>query len=126
MNEAPYIIRRLTKGLTEANDASYQFDYQFGYASVVNEENITKLVDNTLVETFGESNRVISQAIMGGEDFSAFSEAAPGCFVLLGAGNDRLEENFRHHHPKFDVKEESLILGVNDYVQTALTFLNEK
>ncbi|MEH7503725.1 amidohydrolase [Neobacillus drentensis] len=124
--QIPIWLEKLTKGLTEANDASYQFDYQLGYSSVVNEENITSLVEQTIVETFGESNRVISQAIMAGEDFSAFSQAAPGCFVFLGAGNDKLEENFPHHHPKFDVKEESLILGVTYYVQTALAFLNEK
>ncbi|MGE7608040.1 M20 metallopeptidase family protein [Peribacillus frigoritolerans] len=124
--QIPIWLEKLTKGLTEANDASYQFDYELGYASVVNEEKITTLVENTIVETFGESNRFISQAIMGAEDFSAFSEAAPGCFVFLGAGSEKLEENFPHHHPKFDVKEESLVLGVNYYVKTALTFLNEE
>lgn len=125
-SQIPIWIEKIIKGLTEANDATYQFDYQLGYASVVNEEKITALVEQTIVETFGEDNRVISQPIMGGEDFSAFSAAAPGCFAFLGAGSDHAAENYPHHHPKFDVKEESLILGVQYYVQTALKFLNEK
>jgi amidohydrolase len=124
--QIPIWIEKLTKGLTEAHDATYQLDYHFGYSPVINEEKITSLVEETIVETFGESNRVLSQAIMGSEDFSAFSEAAPGCFVFLGAGSENLEENFPHHHPKFDVKEEAFILGVNYYVRTALKFLNEK
>ncbi|WP_244440923.1 amidohydrolase [Neobacillus jeddahensis] len=123
--QIPVWIEKITKGLTEANDASYQFDYQLGYSSVVNEEKITSLVEQTIVETFGECNRVISQAIMGGEDFSAFSAEAPGCFVFLGAGSEKVEENYPHHHPKFDVKEEAFILGVNYFVQSALKFLNE-
>ena len=121
--QIPVWIEKITKGLTEAQDASYQLDYQLGYGSVINEENITSLVDETIVETFGESNRVIAQAIMGGEDFSAFSNEAPGCFVFLGAGSEKHEENFPHHHPKFDVKEEALILGVNYFVRTSLKFL---
>ncbi|MDN3016040.1 amidohydrolase [Paenibacillus sp. BSR1-1] len=125
-SQIPVWIEQITKGLSEAHDASYQLNYQFGYSSVVNEEKITALVDQTIVETFGESNRVIAEAIMGGEDFSAFSAVAPGCFVFLGAGSEKPEENYPHHHPKFDVKEESLILGVQYYVQSALKFLNEK
>lgn len=125
-SQIPIWIEKVTKGLSEAHDASYQLDYQFGYSSVVNEEKITSLVEQTIVEKFGESNRVISEGIMGGEDFSAFSAAAPGCFVFLGAGSENPEENYPHHHPKFDVKEESLILGVNYYVHSALKFLDEK
>ncbi|WP_066062047.1 amidohydrolase [Neobacillus soli] len=125
-SQIPIWIEKITKGLTEAHDASYQLDYQLGYSSVVNEEKITSLVEQTIVETFGESNRVISQAIMAGEDFSAFSAIAPGCFVMLGAGSENPKENYPHHHPKFDVKEESLILGVNYFVRSSLKFLNEK
>ncbi|EKN67641.1 peptidase M20D family protein [Neobacillus bataviensis LMG 21833] len=125
-SQIPIWIEQITKGLTEAHDASYQLDYQLGYSSVVNEEKITSLVEQTIVETFGENNRVIAQAIMGGEDFSAFSAEAPGCFVFLGAGSEKPEENYPHHHPKFDVKEETLILGVNYYVRSALKFLDEK
>lgn len=125
-SQIPVWIEKIAKGITEAHDASYQLNYQLGYSSVVNEEKITSLVDQTLVETFGESKRVIAQAIMGGEDFSAFSAAAPGCFVFLGAGSEKPEENYPHHHPKFDIKEESFILGVNYFVRSALNFLNEK
>lgn len=122
-SQIPVWIEKITKGITEAHDAAYQFDYEFGYASVVNEEEITTLVEQTIVETFGEENRVIAPPIMGGEDFSAFTEEVPGCFVFLGAGSENPEENYPHHHPKFDVKEEALILGVQYYVRSALDFL---
>ncbi|WP_081799405.1 M20 metallopeptidase family protein [Neobacillus jeddahensis] len=123
--QIPVWIEKLTKGLTEAHNASYQLDYRFGYSPVINEEKITELVERTLVATFGEENCVRSQAIMGSEDFSAFAEAAPGCFAFLGAGSADPADNYPHHHPKFDVKEEALILGVNYYVRTALTYLVE-
>ncbi|EKN67640.1 peptidase M20D family protein [Neobacillus bataviensis LMG 21833] len=125
-SQIPIWIEKLTKGLTEAHDATYQLDYGFGYSPTINEENITSLVEQTIVETFGESNFIRSQALMGSEDFSAFAEVAPGCFAFLGAGSENPEENYPHHHPKFDVKEEALVHGVNYYVRSALKFLNEK
>ncbi|MGG1675477.1 M20 family metallopeptidase [Neobacillus sp. NRS-1170] len=124
--QIPVWIEKLTKGLAAAHDATYQLDYNFGYSPTINEENITSLVEHTIVETFGESNFVRSQALMGSEDFSAFAEIAPGCFAFLGAGSENPAENYPHHHPKFDVKEEALILGVHYFVRTSLKFLNEK
>ena len=124
--QIPIWIEKLTKGLTEAHGATYQLDYTYGYSPTINEENITSLVEQTIVETFGESHVVRSQALMGSEDFSAFAEAAPGCFGFLGAGSDNPAENYPHHHPKFDVKEEALVFGVNYFIRSALNFLNEK
>lgn len=124
--QIPNWIEKLTMGLTEAHNASYQLDYQFGYSPTINEEKITSLVEQTIVETFGEDNFVRSQALMGSEDFSSFAEVAPGCFAFLGAGSENPAENYPHHHPKFDIKEEALILGVQYYVQSALKYLNEK
>lgn len=124
--QIPVWIEKIAKGITEAHDASYELNYMLGYAPVINEENITKLVEETIVDTFGESNRIIANGIMGGEDFSAFSAEAPGCFVFLGAGSENPAENYPHHHPKFDVKEEALIKGVHYFVRSAFKFLGEK
>ncbi|MEH7275233.1 M20 metallopeptidase family protein [Neobacillus vireti] len=122
--QIPIWIEQLTKGITEAHDAHYQFDFHYGYSGVVNEDKITSIVERTLKENFDHGSLLKGQPAMGSEDFSAFSEAVPGCFVFLGAGSEKHEENYPHHHPKFDVKEEALILGVQYYVRSALNFLN--
>jgi metal-dependent amidase/aminoacylase/carboxypeptidase family protein len=123
--QIPKWMEQLIKGLTEAHDASYEFDYDLGYGSVVNDGDITSLVGQTITETFGEENCIQADAIMGSEDFSAFSDVVPGCFVFLGAGNEKREDNFPHHHPRFDIKEESLIDGVHYFVHSTLNFLKQ-
>lgn len=105
-------IEQIIKGVTEAHGASYEFNYTYGYASVINDEKLTKLVENVIVEEFDDQTIVYSGPIMGGEDFSAFSEKAPGCFIAVGAKNDEKNFNFPHHHPKFGIDEQSLENGL--------------
>ena len=39
------------------------------------------------METVGADDVRLSPQSMGGEDFSAFQERAPGCFFFIGVGN---------------------------------------
>ncbi len=124
--QIPKWIEQYVKGMTEANECSYQMKYVYGYSSVVNEKNITSLVEQTIIEEFGKEQCYNAEPLMGSEDFSAFSNVLPGCFVFLGAGSENKEENFPHHNPKFMIKEEALELGVMYYVKTALNFSNSE
>ena len=49
---------------------------------------------------------------MGSEDFSAFSDVVPGCFLMVAAGNKEKGIIYPHHHPKFSVDEASLEHGL--------------
>ena len=49
---------------------------------------------------------------MGGEDFSAYQQKAPGVFAFVGAGNAEKGFDFPHHHPRFDIDERSLDIGL--------------
>lgn len=105
-------IERIIKGVTEAHEADYEFNYTYGYSSVVNNENLTKIVESVISEEFGSQAIEYPEPIMGGEDFSAFSEKVPGCFVAIGAKNDDMNFNFPHHHPRFGIDEQSLENGL--------------
>lgn len=125
-NQIPKWIEQYVKALTEANECSYKVDYQFGYSAVINDEKVTSVVEETLIQEFGAEHCHRAEPLMGSEDFSAFSNEVPGCFVFLGAGSENREENYPHHHPKFMIKEEALELGVKFYVKTALRFMNNE
>jgi len=114
------------KALTEANECSYRMDYQYGYSAVINDEKVTSLVEQTIIQEFGEEQCNRAEPLMGSEDFSAFSNEVPGCFVFLGAGSERRDENHPHHHPKFMIREEALEIGVKFYIKTALGLMNNE
>ncbi|CAH0139013.1 N-acyl-L-amino acid amidohydrolase [Peribacillus frigoritolerans] len=122
--EIPSFIERIVKGITEAHGATYEFDYQFGYAPTINDEEITRLMDETVCEVFGEESREILKPIMGSEDFSAFQEVVPGTYMGIGARNEEKGIIYPHHHPKFTVDELALQNGVKLYVHGTLKMLN--
>ena len=43
--------------------------------------------------------------VMGGEDFAFYLKEKPGAFLLFGMGDGM---QFPHHHPGFDLDENSL------------------
>jgi amidohydrolase len=57
---------------------------------------------------------------MGGEDFSAYLNVTPGAFFIVGAGG---EENYPHHHPRFDWDESAMRNGIAVFVRLALDYL---
>ncbi|WP_249598561.1 amidohydrolase [Peribacillus frigoritolerans] len=122
--EIPNYIERIVKGITEAHGATYEFDYQFGYGPTINDEKVTRLMDETVCEIFGEESREISKPIMGSEDFSAFQKAVPGSYIGIGARNEEKGIIYPHHHPKFTVDEQALQNGVKLFVHGTLKMLN--
>ncbi|MDR7002603.1 M20 family metallopeptidase [Neobacillus niacini] len=122
----PNFIERIVKGLTEAHGATYQFNYQFGYAPVINDEEVTRVIDETVCEVFGEESRELVKPMMASEDFSAFQKVVPGSYVSIGAGNEEKGIIYPHHHPKFTIDEEALEDGTRLLVHGTLKLLNQK
>lgn len=116
-------IERIIKGITEAHQATYEFDYRFGYGSVENDEQITKQVEEIILDIWGEERLTHLPPLMGGEDFSAYSQKVPSCFVLVGAGNEEKGITYPHHHPRFTLDEDALEDGVTLFVSAVHNIL---
>ncbi|MFP7494348.1 amidohydrolase [Terribacillus saccharophilus] len=112
-------IEQIVKGVSEANGCQYELDYTYGYDSVINEPEATALAFQAIRRKLGETAAVEGEAIMGGEDFSAFSNAVPGCFVFVGACSLDNETPAPHHHPKFLIDEAALADGANMFLAIA-------
>ncbi|WP_153720939.1 amidohydrolase [Sporosarcina cascadiensis] len=108
-------IGQIVKGITEAHNATYVYDYVFGYGSVNNNHQVTAEIEELITEELGSDYILETPPMMGGEDFSAFSNEVPGCFIGIGAAFTQEHEkdrNFPHHHPKFSIDEKSLENGL--------------
>lgn len=115
----PALMERVVKGITEAHGAAYEFKYEFGYRPVINDAEVTRLMEEVVVETLGPEWVDHIKPNMGGEDFSAFQQKAPGCFFYVGAGNKEKGIVYPHHHPRFTVDEDALQVGVKLFVNAA-------
>ncbi len=124
--KVPETMERIIEGVTAAHDASYSFEYQRGYRPVVNDEEVTRVVEETVREVFGERALEMMPPIMGGEDFSAYQRVVPGTFVFVGAGNEAKGITYPHHHPRFTVDEDALENGVKMHVNVAFELLDKE
>lgn len=122
--DAEMRIRQITKGIADAHGANFTYSYRYGYRPVINDPDITSLIEHCAVELFGEEGVVSIDPSMGGEDFSAYLQRAKGCFFKLGSGSSP-GTSYPHHHPRFDIDEESLCIGVQMFVHAVHNMLGK-
>jgi amidohydrolase len=118
----PQVMERIIKGVTEAHGATYEFVYERGYRPVINDPTVTQELAEVVEAACGPNVLVTLRPTMGGEDFSAFLQKAPGSFFFIGAGNAARGIVHPHHHPRFDIDERALETGVRIFVEAARRF----
>ncbi|MFC0558390.1 M20 family metallopeptidase [Halalkalibacter alkalisediminis] len=119
----PELMERIVKGITDAHGASYELEYQCGYLPVINDEKVTRTIEETVRDIYGDETVDIQKPNMGAEDFSAFQQKAPSAYFWIGAGNEEKGITYPHHHPRFDIDEDSLQYGVKIFVHSVFKFL---
>lgn len=119
----PAQMERVIKGIAEAFGAGYEFSYEQGYRPVVNDPALSVRLTDVVRRTFDDSTLIDMRPTMGGEDFSAYQQRAPGVFAFVGAGNDAAGITFPHHHPRFQIDERSLDIGLRYLTAATLDLL---
>lgn len=112
---APKAMEQMIKGITEAHRAAYTFKYQNGYDPLINDAKVASILESAACELFGESVLETMKPSMGGEDFSAFLQKAPGAFFRVGVGEPN-RANYPLHHSRFDFDETALSTGIKLFV----------
>jgi len=108
----PELMERTIRGVCDAFGATYEFTTERGYRPVVNDVALTARLSEVVSRTFGEHLLEPMRPSMGGEDFSAYQQKAPGVFAFVGAGNVDEGIVYPHHHPRFQIDERSLDMGL--------------
>jgi amidohydrolase len=121
-DSVPQMMERIIKGLCDAHGAEYAFTYERGYRPVINDVQVTREMAQVVEAACGHDALVALRPTMGGEDFSAFLEKAPGTFYFIGAGNAAKGITHPHHHARFDVDERALETGVRIFVEAGRRF----
>ena len=112
----------IATGVGTACGAEVTVNITRGYAPTINDETQAETVRKAAVEVVGAENVITPVPVMGGEDFSRFLLNRPGAFFTIGSRNEEKGLIWGHHHPKFDIDEESLGIGVATMVNTVLTY----
>ena len=119
----PELMERIIKGICDAHGAGYDFVIERGYRPVINDAAICARLERVVNRTFGPDVLLPTRPTMGGEDFSAYQQKAPGVFAFIGAGNVFEHIRYPHHHPRFNIDESSLEIGLRFLTAATLELL---
>ena len=114
-------ITDVTQGVAAAMGCTAEVDIIPGYAALVNNDEEAARVKRVAARLFGKENVVDKPApSMGGEDFSFFSDCAPGAFFHVGCAAPHWTSAAPLHSKDFQIDEDCLSVGVLMHVALAL------
>jgi amidohydrolase len=119
----PGQFERVVKGVAAAFGCEAEILYERGNMPTVNDKAMCAFARAAATEVVGAANLRDDVRTMGGEDFSSFLARVPGVFIAVGSRNEGKGLVHEHHHPRFDVDEESLRIGAEILLRTALNYL---
>jgi amidohydrolase len=117
-------IGEMATGIAVAMGATLDYEYTRGYPATVNDPAMTDLVREEAAKVVGEDGVHTPPLMMGAEDFSYFLEEVPGAYWFVGSTNEERGLVWGHHHPRFDLDEAAMAIGMESMVNVALRYLN--
>jgi amidohydrolase len=124
------LIRRISEiaqGIATAMGGSCEVEVIDGCPPCVNDAKMTEIVRDAAIVTVGEKEVETGEDVMtsGSDDMACFLEAVPGCYFIVGAKNAEKGANYPHHHPRFNIDEDALPIGVEVLTRAAMDFLKK-
>ena len=122
------MMRRITEmaqGIASAMNASCEVDIFDGCPACVNDPAMTEVVRRAAESAVGAQAVDTGAEVMtaGSDDMAYFLQAVPGCYFIVGAHNPDKGALYPHHHPRFNVDEDSLPIAAEVLTRTALDYL---
>lgn len=125
--ETSFLIRKrfeaIVDGICNAHGAAYELAYEHGDPPLLNDVNLTAFMEKQAKSLVGEERVQRIEGIMGSEDFAYYSTEIPASYIFIGIGKD--SHPYGHHHPKFDIDEEMLAVGVDLFTTSLLDYMKE-
>jgi len=119
----PGRIEELAQHTAAAFGATAEVAYVPGSGVVVNHAGFTDFVRGVIQEARGDDAVIeLAHPVMGAEDFGLYLEQVPGAFAFLGA-RPAHQDAYPCHHPRFDIDEHALPIGVEMLSTVALEYL---
>ena len=112
-------MRAVSEGVCGIYGAECRFVYTHEFAPNVNWESCVGWVEKAAERVVGKENvDTDCEPLMGSEDFGAFIERIPGCFVFLGSGKSKVpSENVPLHNSLFDYNDDILETGARFFAE---------
>ena len=113
-------LRRVAEHAAALCGCSAEVTYNYGCPPVSNDPEVTELVRKAAEKIVDEGQYVKLESLLGGEDFSVYSEITPKtCLYRLGVGRDGYDEP-QLHNAHFDFNDEAMPYAIAGHIQLVL------
>ncbi len=117
-------MNSILEGLCNAYGASYNFTIERMYPTLKNDSNLFTSTKSSLVNVVGENNVILmSEPLMGSEDFSYISNKVPSNFFFIGIKESQEEIETLLHHPRLKWDDKHLEVSSRALAQVAYDYL---
>lgn len=119
-------FKQILSGICQSFGISYELDYANDYPVCVNDAKTTEMVAKALNEA---KIPEVKQLVKCGpqtpsEDFAYYAKERPSCFFFVGAHKEGTPM-YPHHHPKFYIDEDCLLIAAKSMGAAVLYYLFE-
>lgn len=115
------LIEEKSKEICDLYGCTFTMDKTWnGLPVLVNDERLTKFVEQNARELLGEENVIIMNHLTLGEDFAIYLEKIPGAFWVLGVRPPEQENLPPLHNPKMSPDENAIKTGIALMVENCL------
>ena len=124
--EKPILLgrfERVIKGICEAMGVQYELQFLPSNPSLLNNEKMVDMLRKACKETFGVEDNIVEYRCMAGEDFAEFTHRVPSALYFIGTGNVEKNTHYPHHHPMFNIDEDTLKYGVEINIRAISEYL---
>jgi len=116
-------FRRVAHAVCETHQCTCDIEIRTENIPLVNDDKMVRLAKDTAKKVFRE-DAIVERRYLASEDFSFFSAKVPAVYMFLGSGNQSKKTDLPHHNCRFNIDEDTLHLGVEMYIRTAIDFFN--
>lgn len=110
--EALILIQKTAEKIAESAGGTAEVTISKGYPYLENDPAVTSSMRIEAQSLIGEVNVEELPIRLTAEDFSFYSQEVPVCFFRLGVRNEEKGITFGVHHPKFNIDDQALKIGM--------------
>jgi amidohydrolase len=116
-------LKEITEGVARLHGGEAAIRFVMGEPPVVNDAEMVELIEQSAREVVGEGGVMRLGGWSAADDFGFYSAIRPAVYFRLGVRNEAKGAVYPLHHPKFQIDEDALPIGVRTLVTAARAFL---
>ncbi len=110
--DALKLIQSTAEQIAKASGGTADVTISKGYPYLENDPATTKAMKESAIQFLGKEKVEDLPIRLTAEDFSYYSQEVPVCFFRLGVRNEEKGITYGVHHPKFNIDDEALKIGI--------------